>query len=382
MTEDYLTGAIGHAIERARALTNVVDQPYASAYDGLRQICSERLRRILSDLRQLEAEAIVDPSLQTPRRLRMYRRIIEQLRSVEVIGATALAGADKDAADLTATVRSVCGELRYPLVPPTVTNSSSSYLSIYSGFNLMMVPLLEGHFLLHLPDLYHELAHPFLDPHFDDRPALDAYREAFRLSLLSVRSYFVEARLLAQRERTPADFTVYLHLWEQLWSKYWLEELYCDAFAAMTCGPAYGWAHYHLTAQTAECAFETPIRKLKTHPADDARLRLICRSLEKLGFKEDAVSIRQRWTQLTKVRGDDRPPEYLQCYPDALIDGVVEGVWRSISEMGVTLALPGTLTNWPDRLGQAWNKFWEDPAHYPQWEKDALKLSRAGLHKS
>lgn len=375
MTESYLAGAIAQSIERSRALSAVIDKPYSSAYDGLRTICSERLRGVISTLRELQEETIVDERLQTPLRFRRFRRATDRLNEIETIGATALANAGQGSSDLTQIVRRVCDELKYPLVPPTVANMSSSYLSIYSGFNLMLAPLLEGRFLLHLPDLYHELAHPFLDGENEDRTVLDPYRNAFLECLKAIKHHFEGQRHLALRQREPDEVTIYLHLWEWLWLNYWLEELFCDAFATLTCGPAFGWAHFHLTAKVSGDIFDTPIGKRRTHPADDARLRLILIGMQRRGFTDQAAEISVRWEALVDALKAHRPPEYLRCYPDDLLKLIVVQVQQSIEEMGVTLATPGALTSWPERLEEAWLAFWENPNGYTSWEKNALKLS-------
>lgn len=376
MTEAYLAGAINHAIERARALSTVIDQSYPRAYDSLRTICSERLRGVLEGLRDLQVETIVESAIQTPIRLRKYRRALSRLDEIETIGATALAAADKDASDLTGIVRDVCDELAYPLVPPTVANISSSYLGIYSGFNLMLAPLLEGRFLLHLPDLYHELAHPFLDRHYEDRANLDPYRQAFKTCLIAISHYFRQQHHTVLREREPIEVSNYLRLWEWSWANYWLEEFFCDAFATLTCGPAYGWAHHHLAAKTADDLFDTPFGRRRTHPSDDARLRLILVALRQRGFVDNADMINARWLELSETKAETAPPEYLRCYPDALLSLIVDEVCKSIQEMGVVVATPGAMTSWPARFGDAWSAFWDDPEGYPEWEKHALRVSK------
>ena len=93
---------------------------------------------------------------------------------------------------------------------------SSSHLCIYSDYNLVLAPLLEGQYLLHLPDLYHELAHPFLAERNADRPVLEPYREAHRKCLIAIKRHFSDQRHLALRQREADEVAVYLHLWEWL----------------------------------------------------------------------------------------------------------------------------------------------------------------------
>ncbi len=82
------------------------------------------------------------------------------------------------------------------MLPPVVTPLSQSYFQTYPRFNLMLAPLGEGHFLLHLPDMYHELAHPLLISRYDRR--IQPFKDSF-LEVTEVVTAYIEAEL--EREK-------------------------------------------------------------------------------------------------------------------------------------------------------------------------------------
>lgn len=374
MLESYLKGSIIQTISRARQLSRVIDKPYPPHYDGLRHLCSQRLQETLDSLIALERELIVNEEIQTPRRLRVFKRNCEQLEEIETIGATALATAQQEASFLNATVRAICDDIGYPLVPPTVANMSTSHFGIYAEYNLLIVPLLESRYLLHLPDIYHELAHPFLHGRYENRSVLDGYRYALKTAMVAVSQHTRSAVLSAKRERASAGIELQYLFWGQSWQKYWLEEFFCDIFAALTCGPAYAWSHYHLAIKQGDGAFSTPTDKKQTHPPDDARMRIILLSLQKLGFGDECVVLAGAWSDMLARRGERAEPEYRQCFPDSLLQTIVDLAHVGVESMNINLAVPGALTRWSERLNEAWTVFWRDPEAYSNWERARIKI--------
>ena len=90
MIEKYLIGSIDQSLERVRQLRQIVQGQYPREYDGLRQICSAQLDNIQATLWRLAKETVVDTVLQTPRRVREFKRIVRQLNDVEGVGVFAL----------------------------------------------------------------------------------------------------------------------------------------------------------------------------------------------------------------------------------------------------------------------------------------------------
>lgn len=156
----------------------------------LEKICRDKLVAVLEDLEELLTNPDFLLPKNQPERLRQFKRSIREMDRVETIGIAALERAkDKDSDRyLNQLIEQIRKEILYPLLPPVVTPLSQSYFQTYPDFSLMRVPLSEGNFLLHLPDMYHEMAHPLLLTRYEKRirPFADAFLEVIN----SVTVYF------------------------------------------------------------------------------------------------------------------------------------------------------------------------------------------------
>ncbi len=246
MVEKYLTGSMDQSLERARQLRQIVQGKYPCEYDRLRKICLKQLNESQASLQRLSAETIVDTALQTPRRVREFKRIVSQLNNVENVGAFALSRVSRDDDFLNRLITDVCREINYPLIPPVVSHISQDYFHIYLNFNLLCLPLVESRFLLHLPDIYHELCHLFHREQNADLPLLKAYHVAFERSLFEAVRHYRDSIVAAERVSESTGKLYQLQLWRTCWVKYWMQEFYCDLFGVLEAGPAFVWSHYHL----------------------------------------------------------------------------------------------------------------------------------------
>ena len=276
MIESYLIGSVGQSLERIRQLRQIVQGPYRREYDGLRQICLTRLDAVQAAFQCLAEETVVDTALQTPRRVREFTRIVEQLEAVENVGAFALS------------------------------------------------------------------------EHFRDE--------------------------IAAADRLPkSEAKLYqLQLWHTCWVKFWIREFFCDLFGVLTTGPAFAWSHYHLCVKRGGDPFETPLRFVSTHPADDARMRTVLMMLAATGFDEAVKRIEKAWRDFVEVMGYDLEPEYRQCYPEALLSEIVSAAKEGVKESGVVTAKPDSQTPIVSILNAAWREFWRAPVEYQAWEAAQL----------
>lgn len=236
----------------------------------------------------------------------------------------------------------------------------------------MFIPPAEGNFLLHLPDLYHELGHPLLT--HEDHPVLDRLRTRYLKCIAEVHDHFSSESAKQNLRHGPRSFAEQLDVWELLWSKYWLTEFFCDLFAVATLGPAFARSHLHLYLKAGGNAFAMPdgLRNI-THPADDARMCCMLEALRRAGFSSDAARIGARWKEALDLSGDMASPEYMHCYPDNLLRLIVENVSLGAREMDCRIADQGTTDPIYVMLNEAWRKFWDAPAAYKDWESNAVK---------
>ncbi|MCE2449759.1 MAG: hypothetical protein J4F35_15675 [Candidatus Latescibacteria bacterium] len=382
MVEEYLIGSIGQSLERARQLRQVVQRRYPREYDGLRQICLTKLNETQITLQYLAEETVVDTSLQTPRRVREFKRIVRQLNSIEGVGVFALSRTSPDDDFLNQLITAICEEISYPLISPTISHISQDYFHIYRDFNLLCLPLMESRFLLHLPDIYHELCHPFHQRQNADLPTLESYHIVYKRSLFEMVRHFHSESTAAERVRKPEGKIYQLQLWNNSWAKYWMQEFFCDLFGVLMAGPAFAWSHYHLCVKRGGDPFETPLKFESTHPADDARMQVVLMMLTRIGFETDAKRIEKIWQDFVEVMGYTPVPEYQQCYPESLLSEIVSAAQEGIEGTGVQTAKPDTLTRIVGLLNSAWQEFWRVPKDYQAWETARLETLRSATGTS
>lgn len=363
---DYFTAAVGQLIERARHLRAKVPRDLPRDYDTLAQTCRERLNELLEQLRSLLEDPKFLLAAYQPERLRLFKRIVGDLDIVETVGVAALDRAKDDDHRLNALLERITREVRYPLVTPVVTTLSQQYFCIVTDLNLLCVPLVEGRFLLHLPDLYHELAHPLLVE--EDDPVVEPFQEAHFAALKDALDYIAGEKAKEDRRRGPVQPSFTLSRWEVSWVKYWMVEFFCDLFALNVLGPAYAWSHLHLSAKRGGNPFEVPLVGTSSHPADDARMRALLFGLDILGFAAEVAAINSKWRQLLDHHDTSPEPEYYRCYPDDLLRRVAAHAHRGVREIGCRLASSATTDPIHVVLNQAWTELWISPEGYIDWE--------------
>lgn len=366
MLADYLQGTVPQLVERARLLKGKIPRGLPRDYEALIKTCHDELDNIIARLRELQALA---PNASLPVRhakLRQFKRAVADLDIIETRAVAALHRVHDDDHHANRLLYRICQEIAYPALPPTVSTLSSGYFYIDPRLNLLFIPPAEGSFLLHLPDLYHELAHPLLV--HKDHPVLDRLSKRFLEVTAQIHDYFARQRVKEAPKRGPQGFKDQIDIWEILWTK-WLVEFFCDLFAVFTLGPAFVWSHFHLFMKMGKDPYElpTPFRPA-THPADDARMRALLAALRLGGFDKDAAAIEARWKDALLLANAVPSPDYPFCYSDELIRFTVEKARQGVAEMRCRMAATGATEPIHLLLNEAWTKFWTDPAGYREWE--------------
>jgi hypothetical protein len=372
MLDEYFQGTLPQLIERGRLLKTKIPRMLPRDYERLIEKCHTEIDDIIGRLRELQNVPVGNsPSLHHAR-LRQFKRAVADLDDIETTAITVLSRAQGDDHYANRLLYRICQEISYPLITPTVTTLSTGYFYIDTKLNLMFIPPAEGSFLLHLPDLYHELGHPLLT--HQDHPVLDRFRARYLQCMAQMHDYFADQRAKERLRRGPREFKDQIDMWELLWSKYWLMEFFCDLYAVYTLGPAFAWSHLHLYMKMGGNAFVLPdgLRNI-THPADDARMRAILEALRRSGFEREATQVSERWQEALHLTTNTPPPDYAHCYPDALIGFVVEKAAEGVADIECRLVSPETNDPVHLMLNQAWRNFWSDPVSYHRWEAEAVK---------
>lgn len=368
--DDYLKGAAAQLIERGRVLTAKIPRDLPRDYDTLAQTSRQKINAQLDHLKELSESPLFSHPSYRAERLRLFKRIVAEMDILETVAIAALDRAKADDHRLNALLERIALEIRFPLVTPVVTTLSQQYFHIYPDLNLMCVPLTEGQFLLHLPDLYHELAHPLLVEQND--PLIEPFQEHFLNALRDVLSYLGQEQSKEDRRRGPIQPRFLLRAWEKAWVKYWMTEFFCDLFATYTLGPAFAWSHLHLVAKRGANPFDVPLTSLSSHPADDARMRTMLRALDTAGFATESLQIRERWQTFLAHSGVKPEPEYHRCYPETIIHTLAERAKQGVLGTQVRIASLETKDPVHTLLNDAWKTFWKDPGSYVSWERKAV----------
>jgi hypothetical protein len=175
-----------------------------------------------------------------------------------------------------------------------------------------------------------------------------------------------------QRKGYSNDYEFRTKLWLDCWFISWAVEIFCDLFALYSVGPAYAWAHYHLSVKRGTDPFETPSYLRKSHPADGARMLVLLAGLRKMGLVEECRMIKHRWEEMLNVSGHAPDAEFQRCYPNTIIEQATEWVYDGMSGMGSKIFTESTVDGVGKLLNDSWIRFWKNPTDYSKWEEQRI----------
>jgi hypothetical protein len=374
--KEYFLLAIAQHIERAaQLLTKIDNSDVPREYHLLASNCRNELVSAKQELEDLQNK----PDLQHPDlqgvRLRRFRRAVDRISKLEVTGVAALSRPDRDDMFLTRLVDLIRKEIKYPSLPPAVTTLSSNYFHIHNNLKLMFVPLSEGNYLLHLPDIYHELAHPLL---FDDHnTSVKELRRCADLAWAYALEYLASEIDHEQRRRVPQmnEYLFYFMLWKHSWRS-WIIEFFYDLFAIFTLGSAFAWSHIHLCMKFEQDPFHVPTLSRSSHPADHARMCVMLLGLEKGGDVKEVQDLQNRWDEYLRIANVKISANYKRCFPDDLLQRIVDLAYTGMHESPCRIVNASVNDPIHTILNEAWHKFWHHPHTYIDWEKTQVSRLR------
>jgi|SRR6266850_1052102 len=253
-----------------------------------------------------------------------------------------------------------CEQIQYPYPPPLLSAHSNEYFSSVPPTNLISVPLGEDTNLLALPDFVHELGHLIYH---------HVWKKLVAQFMPHLQKHINDQKLSTASQAAKA-YEDKLQLLEQSWSQRYAIEFFCDVFASYAVGAAYGWSHLRLVLATQTDLYNPSFGDTATHPADEARMRIILLTLKRMGYDGAAVALKGRWDALTSILVAKPDGEYHFCYPDALLEKFSELVTKLCRELDLIpfFDQPTADNNLPNLMQQAWDRFHSDPVAYAQWE--------------
>ena len=370
MLDDYIQGAATQLIKRAASLKGEIPRPPRLWFQRLASQCCGKIDSAIAELKQLRDDPDLKDSEAEPLRLLEFRRLAAQIDRVENAAIAAMARSSDEEAAVNRLLDEMTQEIIYPIEFPTVSLLSQNYFYISTDFQLMCIPLKELHFLLHFPDIYHELAHPLF--HVENDPRVKAWLEAYNNVQVAVSAHFTKQIVKLESDRMPDSIRQGVAAAYQNWQCQWMEEFFCDLFGIFSVGPAYAWAHLHLHAERGRNSFQLP-RFSSSHPADAPRMVMMLEALCLLKEEKAAKAIDSKWQSLLAVAGYSEPPDFHRYYPKHLLQICAKEAYAGFIGVGCK-PWPGAGTDRVRRiLNEAWSRFWASPKNYATWKKRCLK---------
>lgn len=372
---EYLNGVLQEIIARANALKAKIPGAYQLSvyFEALSTTAEIEIRDIISEATFYISDARLTHDSTTKQKVKYVKKLNQQLSILETVVVAALMRNHDDDIYVNQLVREICREIKYPISKPVVTCLSQSYYHIYPHYNLLCVPLLEADFLLHIPDLYHELAHPLISI---DNPKVEPFQEQLGIFNSGVIEYFnkeIEREVLNENRE---DIVSAIHTWRDNWTEGWSTEFFCDLFALYTLGPAFAWSHLHLTVKTSSNVFNF---EMDSHPPDDARMKAMIHGLNLIGYKDDAKQISKKWDDFVRAIEHDkkRKSRYDSAVPELFLEDIAVRTLHGTKNIGCKVVTPNDNDGIMKRmLNDAWVVFWKDMSNFQEWEEQEIKELR------
>jgi len=336
---EYLVGYALQLRERAKHLIGLIPRNHGRDLDGLIAVSRSALGDSIENLEQIAS----DPEMHLPHFqgmfLRKTRRAVDELDWIETSVISVLARWNPlHDGPINSLVDRLAREIQFPLSTPVVACTSRKYYCIHPRWNLMEVPLAENQFLLHLPDLCHELGHPLITTKND--PKTEPFKQEYLSAVTEAQAYVLAELQRDNTGRSPVAFGQILPVWHSSWVD-WANELFCDLLATYTLGPSFAWAHFHLHASRGGNPFYVPEVTRTIHPADAARMEVMLVALDKIGYAAEGANIRSRWEKLLATSNAISTPQYRRCFPLDLLRRIAQRAYDGTTHIGCKLAFSG-----------------------------------------
>jgi hypothetical protein len=384
--KEYLDKLLSELIQRCYVLKTLIKYPLKySEFDGLAERCTHLIDSYIQDLKFLKRElSKFDNEGDLRIIFREYRQYLRLIEIVEHSGISVLNLHNDEMVFLNKLLRKIQLEINLPLSPPHIACFSNRYYFYQPLTNVIFTPLGESKFLLHLPDLFHELGHYISTKREEIK--LTNVKKAYSNCLKAITEHYYLILRKQLSEVSPgqvAEITAGIHT---QWKESWFEEFFCDVFATCLLGPAYVWSHLHLVTKKVGNVFEFNWKAFSTHPADEARLRIMTFCLDILGFKDAVQEILKQWNSLIVVKDIKPLPEYYEAYPDIILKMIAQNIINSIKDSDFSVYSKEKYSQIPNDdfinvLNEAWNVFWKGYDKFKIWESEKMDKLTKELNK-
>jgi hypothetical protein len=373
----YINGAIIEAIEKGKALMFKIPgaRELGLYFPSLATIANRDIEYIIHELDYLYTDVDYSDPVNIKQKFSRFKQLSGKLSEIENVVIAAMSRMTADDEFVNKLVFEICKEINYPLQTPVASCLSQKYYHIYPYYNLVCIPLLESEFVLHIPDIYHELGHPLISM---DNPKVEVFQKNLGLFNIEVKRYFEEEIKRRELNKRNNDFNP-LFVWKDSWLENWSTELFCDLYAVYTLGPAYAWSNIHMCTKMSWDVYKIPAFQKSSHPPDEARMKAILFGLQEIGFSRDVKEISQQWDQFKQIVGQKKPQDFSLAVPERLLKLAVEFCLVGTKQIGCEIAEKGMDKKVNSLLNKSWRQFWKDPSLFREWEKKALQEFKRSL---
>jgi len=375
----FLASILNEEIERATFLKNQIKFPLSyPELAGLANRCINNFNSQINILQDIQK----NPEKYSERSIwRWVRTAHRNIEMTEKYGIPPLYYQTDEIGFLNKLIFKICSEINLPLEHPSVACLSTDYYYTASFIDVIFVPLSESGFLLHLPDLYHELGHYVSNNKKEDKLKfeLESYIEAYEL----ITEYFTDVLLKLQHERGPESTILKSQNFLNNWQKNWVEEFFCDLFATFLLGPAYVWSHLYLVTKNNSNIYALSPFGNQTHPPDNARMKIILLALKSLGYDDEIKKIETEWKNIQNEWGSP-PHDFSFSFPTALLENVVRIFYVGLSKSQISVYEKQEFEKDSETirrtLNLAWANFWlYTPSDFRIWESKIINNLKHNL---
>ncbi len=161
----------------------------------------------------------------------------------------------------------------------------------------------------------------------------------------------------------------------------WAQECFCDTVGFVMGGPAFAYAFSMYLRILGRRQYQMSKEELEksVHPVTWIRIHLLANRARQMGYDAVATDLEEKWIQVAAALGvvEDYygfyDPTFLSAIQSKLSDMITETAPRTFQEPETSnqevesiFAAPVALLN------AAWQKFYDDPENYREWEEDAI----------
>ena len=376
--ENYINGAIKEAIGKGKALMKKIPgaRDLGVYFSALATSANREIEQIIDNLDYLYNDPDYNDARNIREKFSRFKQLSGELSKLENVVIAAMSRkSNEDDNFVNKLVQEICKEINYPLQAPVTSCLSQKYYHIYPFYNLLCIPLLEPDFVLHIPDIYHELGHPLLQL---DNPKVEGFRTSLGYFLVEIRKHF-DAEI--QRREFKFNENIYdpIFVWRESWLENWATELFCDLFATYTIGPAYAWSNIHVCTKMSWESYKIPSYQKTTHPPNEARMKAIFYGLQQIGFGEEVPKIQEKWNEFKNIVGEERPQNFATAVPEKLLKAAVEHCLVGTQQIQCEIAKKEGGGKVNALLNNSWVEFWKNPPAFGEWESAKLKSFKETL---